>query len=184
MSITASQTRHVPPELFVELAFGIEPPTTVAARFGYTSTEYNALATQPWFQKALKSKQDELASQGWNFRSKMSMLAEDLLVDAYVTAKASDSGPFKLETAKYLTKVADLEPRQSQQVAAGPGFSISINLGNRNADSTNGVIDISSKDVSASSAGSFGEPGGELPLIPDHGVASFPLTSELIGELA
>ena len=180
MSITASQTRHVPPELFIELAFGIEPPTTVAARFGYSTAEYNALSTQPWFQRALKSKQDELASQGWNFRSKMSMLAEDLLVDAYVTAKASDSGPFKLETAKYLTKVADLEPRQSQQAITGPGFSISINLGSNPSIQTQNVIDVTSKDVSATHPGS----PDELPLIPDYGVASFPLTRELIGELA
>lgn len=173
MSLTSLQSRQVPPELFVELAFGIEPPTTVAARFGYTSTEYNALAAQPWFQKALKSKQDELASQGWNFRAKMGMLAEDILTDAYVAAKASDSAAIKLEVGKYLTKVADLEPRQSNQLAAGPGFSISINLGSKASN----VIDITSQDVSATSSGSL----DELPPIPDYGVASFPLTSDLIG---
>jgi hypothetical protein len=175
MSVTAAQTRHVPPELFVELAFAIEPPTTVAARFGYSSAEYNALAAQPWFQKALKTKQDELASQGWNFRTKMGMLAEDLLTDAYVAAKASDSAAIKLEVGKYLTKVADLEPRQSQQAIAGPGFSISINLGGQN--STNGVIDVTSQDVSAATYGSL----DELPPAPDYGVASFPLTDDLIG---
>lgn len=176
MSLTALQSRHVPPELFVELAFGIEPPTSVAARFGYSQAEFGTLSAQPWFQKALKAKQDELAAQGWNFRAKMGMLAEDLLTDAYVAAKASDSAAIKLEVGKYLTKVADLEPRQSQQAIAGPGFSISINLGAQ-PNSTNGVIDVSSKDVSATLPGSF----GELPAIPDYGVASFPLTSELIG---
>lgn len=175
MTLTATQSRSIPPELLVELAFGIEPPTTVASRFGLTPSDLADLQAQPWFQKALKSKQDELASQGWNFRSKMSMLAEDLLTDVYITAKASESGPFKLEAAKYLTKISDLEPKASQQVASGPGFSISINLAARPQDGQ--VIDISSKDVLAASTGSL----DELPLIPDYGVASFPLTKELVG---
>lgn len=176
MTLTATRSRSIPPELLVELAFGIEPPTTVASRFGLTPSDLADLQAQPWFQKALKSKQDELATQGWNFRSKMSMLAEDLLTDVYITAKASDSGPFKLEAAKYLTKISDLEPKASQQVASGPGFSISINL-NGQTNSTHGVIDVTSKDVSAASGGSL----DELPLIPDYGVASFPLTNELVG---
>jgi hypothetical protein len=116
--------------MLMELAFAIEPAHVVADRFGYSSTEYGELAMQPWFQKELSKKQAELADQGWTFRAKMGMLAEDLLRDVYVSAKASDSVSLKLEAAKYLTKIADLEPKAAvSSLPGGGGFMISINLG-------------------------------------------------------
>ena len=157
--------------MLVEIAFGIEPPTSIASRYGYDATSYAELESQGWFKKALGEKQSELSSQGWNFKAKMGMLAEDLLTDAYVAAKAAESAAIKLEVAKYLTKVADLEPKQSLNVAPGGGFMININMGSSSSGST------SPKDVIDVIAGSF----DDLPPIPDYGVASFPLTTDLIG---
>jgi hypothetical protein len=155
--------------MLVEIAFGIEPPASIASRYGYDATSYAELEHQTWFQKALGEKQAELNSQGWNFKAKMGMLAEDLLTDAYVAAKAAESAAIKLEVAKYLTKVADLEPKQSLNVAPGGGFMININMGSS--------ANAASKDVIDVVAGSF----DDLPPIPDYGVASFPLTTDLIG---
>jgi hypothetical protein len=158
--------------MLVELAFGIEPPTSIASRYGYSQTAYDDLTRQSWFQKALKAKQAELTDGGWNFKSKMGMLAEDLLTDAYVSAKASESATVKLEVAKYLTRIAELEPKEKFTATAGTGFQININLGSNN----NQEIPLS-KDVLDVSSGSL----DELPPIPDYGVAVFPVNNELIG---
>ena len=131
MDLTAAVALKIPPEMLVELALGMEDPVTVARRHGYSEKDYETLAKQPWFLKVLSAKQQELADQGWTFRAKMAMLAEDLLVDVWMEAKSSESASFKLDAAKYLTKVADLEPKPAQQSAGaggGGGFSIVINI--------------------------------------------------------
>jgi hypothetical protein len=178
MSLTSTSARRVPPEMVVEIAFGLEAPTEVAARFGFSASDYQELSTQTWFRKQLEEKRAELAAQGWTFRSKMGVLAEDLLTDAYVAAKVSESATVKLEVAKYLTKVADLEPKDKFQSTAGGGFMININLGN--TDSTSRVIDIAPKDVSAALPDSL----DELPPLPEY-LLNFPCGNELLGaELA
>lgn len=173
MSLTATSARRVPPEMVVEIAFGLESPTDVALRFGYSPLEYQELCTQPWFRKQLDEKKAELASQGWTFRSKMGVLAEDLLTDVYVAAKVSESATVKLEVAKYLTKIADLEPKDKFQSTAGGGFMININLGEQQPVSH--IIDMP-KDVLADDAASL----DELPPLPDY-LRHFPRGDELLG---
>jgi hypothetical protein len=151
--------------MLVELAIGMDPPMDVATRHGFSASDFQTLNNQPWFQRALTQKRQEVAESGWNFKSKMSMLAEDMLLQTYRAASLSDSPAVKLEAAKYLTKVADLEPRASAQAQAGGGFMININLTNPAQQSQKLVIDV--------------EP--DLPPIPDYGVADFPVNTDLIG---
>ena len=130
------QPQHVPQEFLFELAFGLEEPADVALRYGIEPEDYAVLCHQPWFIRAWKAKKSELNLNGSNFRSKMAIFAEDLLTDTYRYGKACESLTVKLEIAKYLTRVADLEPKANQVPINGSGFSISINFsGDRKSDS-------------------------------------------------
>lgn len=153
--------------MLVELAIGMDPPQTIASRHGYDAASFQTLNATPWFQRALAKKRQEVAEQGWNFKSKMAMLAEDMGMQAYRAASMSDSPAVKLDTFKYLAKLADLEPRPSAQQTPGGGFMININLS-------------SSTDSSAQSRKIVIDADPDFPPIPSYGVASFPINTDLI----
>ncbi len=57
-------------------------------------------------------------------------MAEVALEDAYLKAVENETPlKMKLEFVDLCAKLADLHPKQAQQVQAGPGFSISIVYG-------------------------------------------------------
>lgn len=158
---------NVSADMLMELALGLEPPGDIAARYQFTPTDFERIQSTTWFKRALAQKKQELEDNGYTFRAKMALLAEDQILDTYRAIRASDSLTLKLELSKYLTKLADLEPKQALTAAQGGGFMININLGNSSAETKlqKAVIDI--------------DP--DLPPIPDHGVASFPVNTDLIG---
>lgn len=121
--------QSVPGEMLTEIAFGIEPPDTIAYRYGYEASDFEVLKTQDWFVRDLEMRKADLAATGWTFRKRMALMAEDLLCDVYQQAKTSGNPNLKLEAAKYLSKLADLEPKPLQPTLVGTGFSININMG-------------------------------------------------------
>lgn len=192
MHLTSTAALRVPPEMMTELALGMEDGVLVAQRHGFSAADFAALMGQPWFMKALQAKQDDLEANGFTFRAKMGLLAEDLLVDLWTVAKQSDSGSLKLDVAKLLAKLADLEPKNTQQIVAGnSGYQIVINIpdsysggadqggsssrpgdgGIREAPNTPPVIDITPAKAQEL-------PTGSKPLI----VPDFDLTDDLVGE--
>lgn len=110
---------------------GVEDPYTIAKKHGYTEKEYLQLNGMPWFHTALDKCRATLDEAGFNFTTKMKMLAEDLIVHTYHQAKLSDSVNVKLDVAKHLTKVAGLEPAQNNlnPLGAGGAFQVVINFG-------------------------------------------------------
>lgn len=119
----------VKPELIYELAMGVGDPAAVAKKHGYSELELMQMHTYPWFNKALSDRRDELEKSGFDFRAKMKMLAEDMIIDVYQAAKLSNAVSSKLDVAKHLTKIAGLEPAVGANPAAqGAGFSITINF--------------------------------------------------------
>lgn len=129
MNLTSAVALRVPPEMMSELALGMEDGAVIAQRHGFSAADFATLIVQPWFVKTLQAMRDDIEANGLTFKAKVAMLAEDLLLDAWAAAKNSESGSLKLDVAKYLTKVADLEPKQNAAVpAGGSGFVININL--------------------------------------------------------
>lgn len=151
-----------PREMIEEISLGIEHPPTVASRYGFDPTDYALLEQQDWFLRSVNERREELKRSGWTFRAKMGMMAEELLVDAWRTAKLSDSASVKLEVAKYLTKVADLEPKEKAQVQQGTGFSINIQINHANPAKAATIIDATPTFDSVLSA------LDGLPPIPSH----------------
>lgn len=118
----------IPPGMIVEIATGLEPPHEIAARYGYSQDEYTTIQSMKWFQRALSSAIEEQHTNGWTLNMKMRVMAETMLVNTYHAARASESVQNKLDVAKYLSKLADLEPKPNQTAHSESGFNIIINI--------------------------------------------------------
>lgn len=121
---------NVPAEMILDLALGINPHDKIAQKYGISEHELLKLHTQDWFNRQLNEQRTSLEKAGFDFKAKVRMLAEDMVVDAYHAAKKSDAVTPKLDVAKHLTKLAGLEPQTGPNAAqgSGPSFSISISL--------------------------------------------------------
>lgn len=144
----------VDPKFVLEVASGIVEPAELAEKYGYTPSEWLFLQEYEPFVKQVNAKKEELRASGYTFRMKSAVLAEDLLQDVYVKAKAEDASfHTQLETLKFLARAAGLETPAKEQVQTGPGFSITINLGNGQSvqigsqqTTTTGVVDVTPED--------------------------------------
>jgi hypothetical protein len=127
----------LPPQCIVEVAADIEELVDIAPRWGMTLKELEKALASPTVRMTVEQKRAELRSSGVTFRMKMAVMAEELAQDIYRKAVDPDTGlSSKLEVAKWMAKLADLEPRPNAQQQAGPGFSITINLGQGQAPMT------------------------------------------------
>jgi hypothetical protein len=154
-----------------ELAAGLEDPDHIAQKYHYTPEAWEALKQDESFKKVVDAKRIELQKTGYTFRLKAALAAEDLLDEVYIGAKSVDASlSAKLEAFKYLTKIGNLEPKEDKQVAAGPAFSIKIDLGdntvtiNNTPEPAQDIIDITPD---------------ELPAAPSHLLNLFPVTNDL-----
>lgn len=143
-TLTTFDPTDVPPALILDYALAIDNEDTISRRHGYSPSQLKQLKTMKWFNDRVAWVKRDLEESGFTFRGKAAMLAEDLMVDVYRAAKLSDSVASKLDVAKYLAKMADLEPRGNVDVNQGnsSGFSIVINLdASRDAAKIQKVID-------------------------------------------
>lgn len=141
---------NIPQELVLQIAIGMEEPSEVASRYGFTGVAWTKLQAWKPFQDAVAKQIAELEQSGMTFKIKAKALTEDVFEDAYKIARSNDATLMqKLEFIKLGAKLADMEPKASQQVATGPGFSISINFSSPKPDvhKNTEIIDISEKHV-------------------------------------
>lgn len=121
---------NVPSEMVAEIAAGLEDPADIAFRYGIAGKCWQDLTKWPPFQNAVAAQKAEYEKNGFTFKVKAKVLTEDVFEDAYKLARSNETSLLqKLEFVKLGAKLADMEPRPNAQVAAGPGFSITINLG-------------------------------------------------------
>lgn len=131
MTLPTHKAFEVDPKLVLEVASGLEEPAAIALRYGLDQAAWEQLSTWPPFVNEVAAKKAELEKSGYTFKMKAHLLADDLLGDVYLRAKGHDTAlSLKLETLKLLSKLADLEPKNTNvgQIAQGGGFSITISL--------------------------------------------------------
>ncbi len=129
----------IPQEMILAIAVGMEDPQEIAARYGFENTRWTSLQQWKPFNDAVAKQKAELEQNGVTFRIKAKALTEDVFEDAYKIARSNDATLLqKLEFIKLGAKLGDMEPKANAQIAAGPGFSITINL----ADTAKKTIDI------------------------------------------
>lgn len=120
----------IPSEMVAEIAAGLEEPSDIAFRYGIAGEAWKQLQSWVPFQNAVATQKAEFEKSGFTFKVKARVLTEDVFDEAYKAAKSSHSTLLqKLEFIKVGAKLADMEPKTNQAAVAGPGFSITINLG-------------------------------------------------------
>lgn len=120
---------EVPQEMVVAMATGLEEPYEIAKRYGFDGNRWQQLKKWQPFLDAVAAQRAEFETNGMTFKIKAKALTEDVFEDAYKVARSNDASLLqKLEFIKLGAKLADMEPKNTAQVAQGPGFSISINF--------------------------------------------------------
>lgn len=143
---TAPPALDVPQELILAVAIGLEEPEEIASRYGFVGDRWEKLKNWKPFTDAVAKQRAELEVSGVTFKIKAKALTEDVFEDAYKIARGNDATLMqKLEFIKLGAKLGDMEPKASTQVQAGPGFSITINLGDMSKKAQ--TIDMSEQDV-------------------------------------
>lgn len=139
----------IPPELIMGIAMGMEEPKDLAYRHGIVGVQWEQLCKWKPFLDAVAKQRAELEANGFTFRLKAKLLTEDVFDEAYKIAKSNETTLMqKIEFVKLGAKLADMEPKQSAQVAAGPGFSININFSGQPPEKK--VIDVTPTQIEES----------------------------------
>lgn len=129
---------QVSEEMLHSLALGMEEELIIIGRHGISVEQYRELEKQPWFTSRLVQLRSEFEKNGVTFKAKAGWMAGELLDKAYLLAASPDASFSQVhDTLKTLIKVAGLEPKEEKQTNLGPGFSISIDLGDRSVNITN-----------------------------------------------
>jgi ribosomal protein RSM22 (predicted rRNA methylase) len=107
----------------------MRPTAEIIASEGLTQTEYDEIAKNPQFQQYVEAYKAELKDSGFSFSAKSRVLAEDLLPSAYHMARDPDvPAAVRAKILENLVEWGDLKPKNTSNVGAGPGFSITINI--------------------------------------------------------
>lgn len=123
----------IPPEMVVSIAQGMEEPSEIAAKHGFTGERWEKLQNWKPFLDAVAAQKAELDKSGYSFRVKAAWKAEDLADDYYLKAKAPDATFAQVQSAvQFFTKIAGLEPREEKTGQQGEGFSVTINMNGAN----------------------------------------------------
>lgn len=118
----------LPPQCLHDVAAEIDELPTIAKRWSIPLKRLEQLLETPSIKLQVEQKRAEMKASGLTFRMKAEVLAEDIMLEAYHAAKDPESSnAFKLQTAQWLTKIADREPKQNA-IAPGTGFSLQINI--------------------------------------------------------
>lgn len=176
--MTALSTKRildVPPQLVLEVAYGVEEPEVIASRYGFAGNEWLSLKAHEPFIRQVEDKKAELKASGYVFKMKAAFMAEDLLTDLYKKAKEDDASfSVLLETIKFTAKAAGLDAPVKTDQAPGNKFSITIDLGQGQSvkvdvnQSAEKVVD--SEDVVFEMADELGAVPGYLAAAPGLGV--------------
>jgi hypothetical protein len=114
------------------IAMGMEEPSAIAARYGFTGEKWDKLQQWQPFVLTVASQRAEFEKSGVTFRLKAAMKADELADQVFVQAMGHDTSlAQKMATLQYFAKMGDLEPKVDKSTTPGEGFSISINIGAR-----------------------------------------------------
>lgn len=125
-----SPALKVTESMLTQIAYGLEVPEDIAARYGIDIPEYLALEKEPWFRESITRKRAELMQRGDDLlQTKFRMMADDAASAVFVEVQRATDPEFKLKAFQTFAKLGGLEPRPSAvQGPTGPMFSISINV--------------------------------------------------------
>ena len=130
--IFANKFLSLDPRFTLECAMGMEDISEIAPRYGYKQEDVVKLSQYQPFLIELERMKGELQRSGQNFKMKAALMSDMMMETVFRGAMQGNASlAVKIDALKTLTKLADLEPKNTQAQTAGAGFSITINLGER-----------------------------------------------------
>ena len=121
-----------PPKLPLELALGAEKEEDIILRYNIPPERYLLFKQLPAFRRDLADAQKVVREQGLTFKLKCATMAEEFLEEIYLDIFDSRVGlGTKHDIFKTVTRLAELEPKESKAVEQGlhaPTVNIQINL--------------------------------------------------------
>ena len=122
-----------------------EPMNEIIGRHQIDASQMLRFRADPVFLKRVAHYRDEIRDKGMTFRLKARAQAEELLTTSYLLIHSPEVSPaVKADLIKSTVKWAGLEPKDNQQIEAGGGVRITINLGDRPEDAR--IIDVTPED--------------------------------------
>lgn len=125
-----------PPTLPIELAMRVDTPKNIFQAYGLDKTDYDRLAADPAFQKAVEEAIETLKKDGMSFKVKAKLQSEALLARSWELIHApNDQVPAAVQAdlIKFTIKAAGLDASQEQKSKAQAGLvlplQINLNLG-------------------------------------------------------
>lgn len=119
-----------PPMLPVELAMKIDTPRNICEAYGITKSEFAQILRHPLFLKAYQEAIEAMKVDGFSFKMKAKMQAEDYLTTAFNMVKDRNvSDSVRADLIKNTVRWAGLDAKAADVGAGGNSFSIQINLG-------------------------------------------------------
>lgn len=131
-SLEPHSTLDIPPQLVLECAAGLEDPALIAERFGLRGDAWTRLAQWPPFITAVQAQRAEFERNGYSFRMKAQLMAEEVMGQMFKQAVGTDTTILqKLSVFNSLVDVAGVKADKKAvgaDASAAPKFSITINI--------------------------------------------------------
>lgn len=122
---------RIPARAALDIAEGTRSPQQVLTGYGFTDDQIEWLMEYEPFLKEVERLREDLRANGYTFRAKARLLAEEHLATAHRLA-ADPEAPHavRADVIKWLTKMGGLEPKESKD-GETQKINIQINLGDR-----------------------------------------------------
>lgn len=127
---TDPSTLGWPATLPLEIALKTAPLKEIRDSYGITDEEWEVLKNNEQFRQAILKCQEDAKEEGYSFRAKAKMQAEELLKTSWRLIHDPDTpANVKADLIKFTTRVAGLEPSPKANLSDQPTFAININMG-------------------------------------------------------
>lgn len=118
-----------PPTLPMELAMRDRPPSEICAAYGITQDEYEKMCASPVFLQAVQNSSDLLAKEGYSFRAKAGLQAEELLKTSWqMIHNINTPSAVRSQMIANTVRWAGFDAKVDTP-SGGTSFNVQINLG-------------------------------------------------------
>ena len=113
--LTTLSVQDFPDEFFIDVAVGVSPFAVIAESYGFSSTEAEALASDPDFKRRLNLATKVVEDDGSAFKARCRKIVSDRLAGISSLMGDPDTpATVQLDAFKTLVKFGELEPVRGQ----------------------------------------------------------------------
>jgi hypothetical protein len=121
----------VPARAALEIAEGTRSPHQVLTSYGFTDDQIEWLLEYEPFTREVERCREDLRINGYTFRAKARLLAEEHLATAHrMISDPEAPHAVRADMVKWLTKMGGLEPKEAKGEDA-QAITVTINLGDK-----------------------------------------------------